>query len=207
MSIVNPFGSRDSGKSEPPVHPRPVTPGRRSASSLSKDRGGPKSQQTAPAVSAGLEQSSNQALRHSNSAASTTSTTRESTSPTSVPQQYGHGASGSSVAPPSSSSKSVSDDVFNDLLTDDDETGILSEYTKARAADSSAFENTLSEFEEERKRLRRLYPTSGIKQSRFLLVDTLMKAPRTFFDAYAKDVEEGVIFVRNRLTDTGQSGS
>ena len=204
MSIVNPFGSRDSGKSDPSVQSRPVTPGRRSASSLSKDRSAPKSQQTAPAVSAGLEQSHNQALRHSNSAAYTTSTTRESAALTSV-SQSGYRNSDSSSAALSPSSKSVSDDVFNDLLTDDDETGILSEYTKARAADSSAFENTLSEFEEERKRLRRLYPTSGIKQSRFLLVDTLLKAPKTFFDAYAKDVEEGVIFVRNRLTDTGQS--
>lgn len=203
MSIVNPFGSRDSGKSEPPVQSRPVTPGRRSASSLSKDRGAPKIQQPAPSVSAGLEQSRNQALQHSSSTTPTASTTHESAVTSSV-SQYSHGESGSSAAL-SSSSRSVSDDVFNDLLTDDDETGILSEYTKARAADSSAFENTLSEFEEERKRLRRLYPTSGIKQSRFLLVDTLLKAPKTFFDAYAKDVEEGVIFVRNRLTDTGQS--
>ena len=203
MSIVNPFGSRDSGKSEPPVQPRPVTPGRRSASSLSKDRGAPKNQQAAPSMSASLEQSHNQPQKHSSSTTSTAPTTHESTAPTSV-LQYSHGASDSSTTL-SSHSKSVSDDVFNDLLTDDDETGILSEYTKARAADSSAFESALSEFEEERKRLRRLYPTSGIKQSRFLLVDTLLKAPKTFFDAYAKDVEEGVIFVRNRLTDTGQS--
>lgn len=203
MSIVNPFGSRDSGKSESPVQSRPVTPGRRSASSLSMDRGASKIQQAAPSVSTSTEQNRNQALQHSNSAASTTSTTRESALPTSV-SQSGYRNSDSSTAV-LTSSKSVSNDVFNDLLTDDDETGILSEYTKARAADSSAFENTLSEFEEERKRLRRLYPTSGIKQSRFLLVDTLLKAPKTFFDAYAKDVEEGVIFVRNRLTDTGQS--
>ena len=189
MSIVNPFGSRDSGKSEPPVQSRPVTPGRRSASSLSKDRSALKSQQTASSVSSGLEQNRNQALQHPSSTTSTTPTTHESTSPTSVPQQYGHGASGSSAVLSSSSSKSVSDDVFNDLLTDDDETGILNEYTKARAADSSAFENTLSEFDEERKMLRRLNPTSGIKQSRFLLVDTLLMAPKNFFDAYSKDVE------------------
>lgn len=55
------------------------------------------------------------------------------------------------------------------------------------------------------KELRQKYPTGGVKASRYITTEVLLKASSTYFDKYLEDVALGVDFVRTELADRGIS--
>lgn len=97
--------------------------------------------------------------------------------------------------------------VFNALLDDDDdELSVPSAPAQPRTAHFFEGEDAiLKEIEAEHKKLMKKYPTGGIKTSRFVTADILLKAPENYFDKYTKEITEGVKWVRNHLTESGRS--
>lgn len=108
-----------------------------------------------------------------------------------------------------------SDGVFDDFLEGDDESVAL---TKAKAIPTNpSTENAsarMKSYNDESveklidnniKMLREKYPMGGIKSSRFITTDVLMKAPPGYFDQYRDIVKAGVASVQLSLADTGKA--
>lgn len=98
--------------------------------------------------------------------------------------------------------------VFNSLLdSDEDELDLSPKQNKSGPQYFFEGEDPLlKEIEAEQKRLKRVYPTGGgIKVSRFVTADILMKAPADYFDKYVPEITEGVKWVRTNLTQNSRS--
>jgi len=97
----------------------------------------------------------------------------------------------------------ASDRMFSDLIADDELTTNHNptQYTTG----NDPYSRTLDAFDNRRKQIIQEDPSGGVKTYWFMTTRDLMDAPADFFDKYAPAVEAGITFVRNRLTDTGQS--
>jgi pilus assembly protein CpaF len=94
-----------------------------------------------------------------------------------------------------------------DFFADDDEEGAA--LVRARNANMLPEQRREASIEEliERNidKLRREYPTGGIKASRYITSDILLRAPRGYFDKYENDVQLAVVSVQTTLADDKKS--
>lgn len=100
--------------------------------------------------------------------------------------------------------------VFNALLEDDDDEdysfSVSPTTQESRKYDMLEGDDLiLKEIQEIRKKLNAKYPMGGIKTSRIITTDVLIKAPADYFDKYSEAVSDGIKWVRNNLTKDDKS--
>lgn len=102
--------------------------------------------------------------------------------------------------------------MFSALMEDDDDDDEGVPFIRKNSENNPNGGHTLPDedviikvISEKQKELRKKYPTGGIKTSRFVTADILLKAPEKYFEKYYNEVSEGVKYVRNHLTEGGRS--
>ena len=97
--------------------------------------------------------------------------------------------------------------VFNTLISDDndEEEFVVGNQPVRNTILLDGEDPTMKKIETEIKRLKEKYPTGGLKSSRFITADILLEAPGDYFDKYESEVKLGVNYVRNKITESGQS--
>ena len=134
---------------------------------------------------------------------------QSSSLPTSQPTKGLPTTAGASA--PRNISGAGANNMFSALMDDDDdEEGIPlvrknSEINPNGGHTLSGEDAIIKAISEKQKELRKKYPTGGIKTSRFVTADILLKAPEKYFEKYYNEVSEGVKYVRNHLTEGGRS--
>lgn len=92
--------------------------------------------------------------------------------------------------------------IFGSLLNENEE-----DYGNSSSNKEYYFEGEdaiLKEIAAYQKKLHSKY-SGGIKRSRIITADILLKAPEDYFDKYTETVQAGINSVRNNLTETGKS--
>lgn len=109
-------------------------------------------------------------------------------------------------SPPSQTDDRAFDQLFNE--SDDEEDELRKAKEVSGFGSSYQTENSdpiLEMIRRNVKELRQKYPTGGVKASRYITTEVLLKASSTYFDKYLEDVARGVDFVRTELADRGIS--
>lgn len=100
------------------------------------------------------------------------------------------------------------DDNFSSFFDSDEEDAALRKVKEEQNPNAKVYTTELGiekELENSIASLRKKYPMGGLKASRFITADILMKAPKNYFDEYEDTVKSAVNWVQNKISDQGRS--
>lgn len=100
------------------------------------------------------------------------------------------------------------DDTFDSFFDSDEEDAALQRVKEDHNPRVKVYNTGLGiekELENSIAELRKKYPMGGLKASRFITADILMKAPENYFDEYEDTVKSAVNWVQNTISDQGRA--